>query len=500
MRNSHRIESLVNSSFFPLVLFFLSFVFVSLFSRSTSFLYVYEGFDPAIFKQMGLALLKGKTLYVDYFDNKGCILYFIQALGLFFGGNFVLMLLQAVALTFTLVIWDKIIAFNHDGHSRLACLVIALFLLLCFYDGGDLSEEWCMPFASYPILLYFKQLNTHEKIKKINYFAIGICFGIISFIRINNASAFLGFILYLFLTCLIKKDYKNFITNMLMFFLGFALIASLCILYFYLKAGKHGVEAMLYGTFFSYFEYFNYQIHQTVYHYVFYILFLTICIVIFCINNYKQKDILLPVLFSYAIFILSSGKRCFNHYLIAVLPLIVVNLMTIDFAKHRKINLVFALLTLLPLSSYLITPMGYLVNDLILGKEPFKMTYGEFHRCIEEIPELERDSIYNYNLSGFGAGMMQHEGLLQCNRVLFTPLAFNLPTLFEEETSKPFNPPKWIMISWNMKVKRNDGLFIIGNYDLKYTFKHNRIHLIKPRKDKTFKINLYRRKDPIPTQ
>jgi hypothetical protein len=31
--------------------------------------------DAAIFKQMGLAVLRGKTMYVDYFDNKGCILY-----------------------------------------------------------------------------------------------------------------------------------------------------------------------------------------------------------------------------------------------------------------------------------------------------------------------------------------------------------------------------------------------------------------------------------------
>ena len=63
-----------------LILFLVSFVFVTLFSRSTSFLYAFEGFDAAIFKQMGLAVLKGKTLYIDYFDNKGCFLYFIQAL------------------------------------------------------------------------------------------------------------------------------------------------------------------------------------------------------------------------------------------------------------------------------------------------------------------------------------------------------------------------------------------------------------------------------------
>lgn len=70
MRNSHRIESFLNSKYHCLLLFLVSFVFVTLFSRVTSFLYVFEGADPSIFKQMGRAVLKGKIMYIDYFDNK----------------------------------------------------------------------------------------------------------------------------------------------------------------------------------------------------------------------------------------------------------------------------------------------------------------------------------------------------------------------------------------------------------------------------------------------
>ena len=132
MKEQNRIASVVNSKFYPLLLFFVSFVFVTLFSRSTSFLYVFEGGDPAIFKQMGLAILKGKTIYVDYFDNKGCILYFIQAFGLWLGGDFFILLMQAISLTITLVIWDKMIALYRDEKDRFVCLSIALLLLLCF--------------------------------------------------------------------------------------------------------------------------------------------------------------------------------------------------------------------------------------------------------------------------------------------------------------------------------------------------------------------------------
>lgn len=473
MKEQSRIANIVSSKFYPLLLFFVSFVFVVLFSRSTSFLYVYEGFDAAIFKQMGLAVLRGKTLYLDYFDNKGCLLYFIQALGLYLGGNFIILLMQTISLTITLVIWDKIIAFYREGRSRFICLAIALFLMLCFYDGGDLSEEWCLPFASYPIYLYFRHLNTNRTIKKSEMFFVGVCFGIIAFIRINNACVFLGFILYLFFNFLKNKDFKKFIFNALLIILGFTMISGLCILYFYLKAGCLGVNEMIYGTFLSYFEYFDYKIKQTVFHFIFYILFIICCISIICINNFKQKEILIPTLISYALFICSSGTRCFTHYLMATLPLIVVCLLNIDFKTHRKLNFILTLTAIVPIISFLIRPIGFFFNDLVLDKEPFKTSYNEFHRCIEEIPETERDSIYNYNLSGIGAGMMQHEGLLQCNRVLFSPLALHLPTLFKEEISKPFIWPKWILISGDKAVNKNDVEFILENYDLKNYFEHN---------------------------
>lgn len=498
MNNQNKVATIVNSKYYPLLLFFVSFVFVTLFSRSTSFLYAYEGFDAAIFKQMGLALLKGKILYVDYFDNKGCILYFIQALGLYLGGNFAILILQVVSLTITLVIWDKTIAFYRDVRSRFIYLNIALFLLLCFYDGGDLSEEWCLPFASYPIFLYFRSLKANKEIRRIEMFFIGICFGIIAFIRINNASAFLGFLLYMFVVFLCNKEYKKFISKVLLFLLGTILIAGLCILYFYLKAGSHGVEEMIYATFLSYFEYFDYQVQHTIYFYLFYILFLAISISVFCLNASRQKEILLPTILSYFLFICSTGNRCFTHYLIVTLPLIVICMMTIYSERRRKINIILSLIALIPLSSFLIRPVGFFFNDLVLNKEPFKTSYGEFHRCIEEIPETERDSIYNYNLSGIGAGMMQHEGLLQCNRVIYSPLAFHLPRLHNEEISKPFIMPKWILISGDKSYDKEDALFIQEYYELKDYFVHNTQYIKNLNLGEQTTVCFYRRKDQIP--
>ena len=69
--------------------------------------------------------------------------------------------------------------------------------------------------------------------------------------------------------------------------------------------------------------------------------------------------------------------------------------------------------------------------------------------------------------------MMQHEGLLQCNRVLYSPLAFHLPTLHNEEVSKPFIMPKWVLLSGDKLLYQDDVSFILENYDLIDYFYHN---------------------------
>ena len=471
-------NSLVNSKFYPLLLFFVSFVFVTLFSRSTSFLYVYEGFDAAIFKQMGLAVLRGKTMYVDYFDNKGCILYFIHAVGIWIGNNFILLMMQVISLTITLVIWDKLLGFYRCGCERFICISIALSLVLCFYDGGDLTEEWCLPFASYPLLVCFRSLKFGQKISSMNWFFMGFCFGVIAFIRINNACPFLGFVAFIWIRYLLNKDFKEFFKSLALFVLGITIITGVCVIYFYLKAGWNGVYQMVYATFLSYFEYFARPINKNIFHYVFYVMCLLSFIALLCVNAAKQKEILIPALLSCAFFILSSGTHCFGHYLLSLIPLAILLLMTFDFKRNRWGNLALCLFAFIPMIIYLIQPIGFAVNDLVLGKEKFKTIYEDFHQCIETIPETERDSIYNYNTSGIGCGMMQHEGLLQCNRVFYSPLAFNLPTLRRIESENAKVLPKWILISWNQHYDRKDALIIINRYELHCSFIFNSILLV----------------------
>ena len=248
-------STLVASKWYYLFILFLSSLYVIVFSRATSPLYAYVGYDAAIFKQMGMAILKGKTIYLDYFDNKGCLLYFLHALCLWLGGDFVILIFQAISLTVTLILLDKIISLYKVGASRLYVLLAGLVLLLCFYEGGDLSEEWSLPFISYPLFKFLKSYKDNKPLIAKDLYFIGLCFGVIAFLRINNAVPFCGFLLCLFIGYLLKKQWKEFIIKALAFVGGVLTITIPCFLYFYLKAGSEGVYWMVYGTFLSGLEY-----------------------------------------------------------------------------------------------------------------------------------------------------------------------------------------------------------------------------------------------------
>ena len=495
MNQHSRIENLLNSKIYPLLLFLISFVFVVLFSRSTSFLYVFEGADPSIFKQMGRAILNGKVVYIDYYDNKGCLLYFIHALGLWLGGDFALMLMQVISLTVTLFIWNKMLALNCAEKERVIGLCIALVLLVCFYGAGDQTQEWCLPFISYPLLVYYRAYKSKTEIRPLQMVLIGLCFGIITFIQVNNACAFLGFIVWLWIQFLIKKDFRKLVTSIGCFMAGWLVVAVSCLLYFYAKAGWHGVYEMVYAQFLSNFEYIRVQHLPKWFHWLPYILFLMTFTTLNIIILHKNKDILIPTIISIMLFAATFGRLCNAFYLIAIIPLWIISWATMDKNNSKKSTMLLGSMVIICSLFLGSIVFFHLMNDLILRREKEMTIYNDFHHIIEQIPTTERDSIFNYNLFWHGYGMMEHEELIQCNRV---SLAFDLPSLMKEEAGHSLPKPVWIMISPEFKYYKEDASFILDNYELSFVLNYDRLFFKNPWVGNLFHVYFYRRRDAAP--
>ena len=466
--------NLVASKWYYCFLALISFVFVLLFSRATSPLYAYVGYDAAIFKQMGMAILKGKTIYLDYFDNKGCLLYFLHALCLWLGGDFVILIFQAISLTISLIILDKIISLYKEGASRVYVLLAGLVLLLCFYEGGDLSEEWSLPFICYPLYRFLKSYKEDKSLNAKDLYFIGLCFGVIAFLRINNAVPFCGFLLCLFIGYLWKKQWKSFIINVLAFIGGVLTITIPCFLYFYLKAGAEGVYWMVYGTFLSGFEYLGVTFNVSIMSMIGYYIVFSVIFIIQLLSIKSNKNLAIPIILGYVLFLLSFGTKCFEHYQMVIIPLYVSSLSMLNVKKKAfKICLVSVLSMVIII--YLIRPFGFLLVEFS-DNEKFKQSYAEFHDIIHEIPEAERDSIYNYNADVFGCGLLYSEKMLQTNKVLCSTLAFVLGDLRQERRLINDEKPLWIMICHG-KLIPTDMVYLRDNYEERYAFHYDTRYL-----------------------
>ncbi|MBQ9141682.1 MAG: glycosyltransferase family 39 protein, partial [Lachnospiraceae bacterium] len=241
------------------VMFGICFIFIIAMligSAYTSPLYPTNyGYDSAIFMLIGKAMVNGKTVYVDMFDHKGPILYFIEALGYYLGGRTGIWILQCifglVTIFFTYATW-KLIYNKQQGlrmNDWLVVLVSGYSIFFYTFASGNLSEEYSLPFIAGCIYGFVKYVIRIEKeIKHSWIYAVfyGASIAILVLIRMNNAVAVCAGVLVIAVYLIYKKEYKNLLYNILGGMLGCSLILVPVIIYF---LSKNALDDMIYATF-----------------------------------------------------------------------------------------------------------------------------------------------------------------------------------------------------------------------------------------------------------
>ena len=438
------------------ILFFAAFFFVFLLSSTTSPLYEHHPFwfhgDSGIFQEMGVCLLNGGTPYVDLFDHKGPVLWFIQALGIWISPKWGLMALQSFFLFLTLVVWFKttLLLIERQMPSIIISIIVLIFLM-AFYQRGNLCEEWSLPFISTPIYLYLRRWKKEPNSKQPIYnhpdsIILGLCVGIIAMIRLNNTAPLIGFALWHTIRCIQQKEYKRLLIDFALICGGMVIIIMICSLFYFIKASWSGVYEMLYGTFIFNFIYINgdgdLPLVTKIQHYLPSTLFFAVTLFL-CKKT--SVNINLPIIISYIVTLLAIGSFGYVHYMIIFIPLFLLSICLIINAKNLFSYLVLSAIVIH--SAYL----GYDAADHLLfrlrGKKANTELNDGFHRFVLSIPPNERKSIYNNGLNNMGAGLFADELIFQCNRFLSKEHLKKSSYLSEYETNHGINAlkPIWVL-------------------------------------------------------
>lgn len=230
----------------------LSILFVLIMSYTTSPLYgqgyTFAG-DSTIFQLIGKAWSDGYVPYLELFDHKGPVIFFIDMLGFSLCGNKIgVCLIQIISIFISAIFVYKLVRMKTTSWMALLGTVITFLSLSYTYSAGNSTEEFSLPFlcaSVYFIFKYYNNMDNSVKHPRQYAFFYGVSFSAMLLMRVTNAVILCSFVLAIMIYLILKKEWKNLFQNAVYFILGCFVI----IVPFYLYFNHFGVAYdMLYAT------------------------------------------------------------------------------------------------------------------------------------------------------------------------------------------------------------------------------------------------------------
>ncbi len=312
-----------------LFLFLLAFL-VSLKSPLNLWQGADAGTDSSVFKYVAFLMDEGYMPYRDTFDHKGPLIYLINFLGNCISCYRGIWLIELAVIFVTFLLMYRI---SRLCSGKLASAVAVLFsasLLLDFFEGGNLVEEYAMPFIAAALLIYLDYFINGE-ITGLRLITCGFCFGCVCMLRPNMISVWLVFSVAVLLSCIREKQdpqTRHFIKYALCrFFVGFSVLTVPIMAWLFVNGA--------YSDFIRDYIIFNsiYSSAGTVFSgrwnafFLFFNKWPVLFVVIVCAYQWKKKKVFYwGVYISYlllTLILITISGRSYGHYGMVLVPAVV---------------------------------------------------------------------------------------------------------------------------------------------------------------------------------
>jgi hypothetical protein len=169
--------------------------------------------------------------YVDFFDHKGPLIYFINAAGLFIGGWAGVWGIEVLFMFVSVFFAYKTALFFTEAFPAFWGTGISFVALVPFFEQGNLTEEYVLPFIFISLYIFPKYSFTQTEPGKIQIGILGACFGSSLLLRPNMFAVWLSFYAVICVQKLFQKEYKSIVRYMLFFCSGIAITLLPVLLY-----------------------------------------------------------------------------------------------------------------------------------------------------------------------------------------------------------------------------------------------------------------------------
>jgi hypothetical protein len=203
--------------------------------------------DGGFFLYAGRQILDGKIPYLDFWDNKGPAIFYINAIGLWLGdgSRWGVWIVEFFCVLGTLLILYRVLSTRWGLGAALFGVTMAGLGLRVVLGYGNYTEEYALLFNAAGLYLFLSMVDKEQEKKYWNYFWIGALFGLSFAFRANNIGGLFGILAAVFLFYLLKQNWAEAVKIISVALVGFALPLLLWTGYFALFGG---VEEMIYGS------------------------------------------------------------------------------------------------------------------------------------------------------------------------------------------------------------------------------------------------------------
>lgn len=474
-------------------LILVSIVFLLIHSFNTSPFYIGYGGDSANYLIMGKMLLAGKIPYLDFFDHKGPMMIFIEALGQsIISDRLGIFILQTFNLSLTLLLVYRIARLFINEVNSLTVTLTSLLFFAFTMEGGNLTEEYSLPFLLFSLYMALKVLLTDFKsIKPIYIILLGISAAFLLWIRMNNTNVALASAIFIFIVTLKDGNIKGLRNFVLYYLLGFLLVTLPLCYYFY---SKDAFYEMFFAAFIYNFKYIGINESPSPFHSLvdtfFYLLkawtpfvVLLIGTIVYYINNKPSyKIILLSTLLIVIGYASTHVGAAYYHYMTLNIPCLVLGLIYIlkaDSLRSRKVSIVLCVSVFVVLS--LFTVHKFSANGAF--KKWDKAFISDSRDIIDQIPQSDRNSIYAYHtMTRFHASSQS----FPCFKYFMMQEwqgKYNPDLLNEINAMLVNDPPQWIVTQFrDQSTNRKFWEIVESKYELYYVNNHFELFRLKKSK------------------
>lgn len=193
--------------------------------------------DSGLFQVVGKLWADGLCPYVDIFDHKGPLLFFIQKIAYHFANPRVaLYVLESLFVSAALICAYRALRLALKSGWAFLGSVVMLAFWLPLMEYGNLCETYSMPFLMLSLWLQMRYFQGKSRQHPCRFaFVYGVCFGANLMIRPNNGMLIAVITLVITLQLAVLGEWKNIGQNALALIAGVLLPVVPFVAYFALR-------------------------------------------------------------------------------------------------------------------------------------------------------------------------------------------------------------------------------------------------------------------------